>query len=129
MIKSQEEAHLIKLIVIMYPDEVRRESRRRQILKEDKLGQLGHCSVCGGNDGQFNIKRLNYFFCKKHKKFWCVGENIISDWRDETEHLWRKNKKKFAKYEEITGGEWIDKKIEDENLDIEKDLEREEFPF
>ena len=122
MVESKFEVELIRLIVGNYPDEVRRELRRREIYWNDKLGQLGHCSVCGGNDGSFNIGRKNYFYCKKHRKCWCIGENIFSDWREENEEIWEKNFKKYSKYERIGGSEWLDNKVQLENLDIEKDL-------
>ena len=129
MIRTIEKANLIKAIVRMYPDEVKREIRRRDIYKEDNLGQLGHCSICGGNDGYFNIERNHYFFCKKHKKCWCIGSNLFSSWRKESEDIWKKNKKKFAKYNEISGSEWIENKIKSENLDIEKDVEESYNPL
>jgi len=122
MITTKFEVELIKLIVGNYTDEIRRELRRREIYWKDGLGQLGRCSVCGGNDRSFNIGRSNYFYCKKHKKCWCIGENIISDWRDENEEIWKANFKKFSKYEHIGGSEWLDNKVQSENVDIEKDI-------
>lgn len=124
MIKTRSEVELIKLIVSMYPNEVSREIRRREIFQNDKLGMLGHCSICGGSDGSFNIGRSNYFYCTEHKKYWCIGENIISDWREETKDIWKINKKKFAKFEQVDADEWLSKKIKSENLDIEADLEK-----
>jgi len=122
MITTKFEVELIKLIVGRYPDEVRRELRRREIFWKEKMGQLGHCSVCGDADGSFNIASSNYFYCKKHKKKWCIGYNIISDWKEETGDIWDKNMERFLKYELINGCEWLDNKVKLEKVDIEDDL-------
>jgi hypothetical protein len=50
---------------------------------------FGGCPHCGGNDGYRNAGRSHRFFCDAHKTSWCVGSNLFSDWRFETEEQQR----------------------------------------
>jgi hypothetical protein len=53
---------------------------------------FGGCPKCGGTDGYVNVGRNHWFICVEHKTKWCVGSNLFSAWRFETEeeqrHLW-----------------------------------------
>jgi hypothetical protein len=51
---------------------------------------FGVCPVCHKADGFANAGRSHRFYCKKHKKSWCVGSNLFSSWRDQTEEEQRK---------------------------------------
>ena len=51
----------------------------------DSDGWFGLCPVCHKTDGYANTGRTHVFFCKEHKKRWCVGSNLFSSWRYETE--------------------------------------------
>jgi hypothetical protein len=50
----------------------------------------GLCPVCRKNDGYLNIGRDHWFFCKEHKTKWCIGSNLFSAWREQTEDDQRK---------------------------------------
>jgi hypothetical protein len=52
---------------------------------EDDAEFFGACPECGYNDGYTNVGRSHWFFCRKHKVCWCVGANLFSSWRHETE--------------------------------------------
>ncbi|MCZ6702897.1 MAG: hypothetical protein O6940_07640, partial [Ignavibacteria bacterium] len=95
--------------------------KRRVIYSNDELGDLGRCSGCGGNDGSFDIGSSVYLYCKKHKNCWCYCDTS-PDCSKENKEIWKKNSIKFYEYERISGFEWIDNKIQSENLDIEKDI-------
>ena len=51
---------------------------------------FGLCPTCHKDDGYLNVGRTHWFYCKEHKKRWCVGSNLFSSWRDETEEQQRK---------------------------------------
>jgi hypothetical protein len=45
----------------------------------------GVCPECHKTDGYIDIGPNHWFFCKEHRTRWCVGANLFSSWRDETE--------------------------------------------
>jgi hypothetical protein len=45
----------------------------------------GVCPVCHQTDGCINIGKAHWYFCKEHKTRWCVGANLFSTWRTQTE--------------------------------------------
>jgi hypothetical protein len=46
---------------------------------------FGGCPHCGKADGCTNVGRSHWYFCKLHKTKWCIGANLFSSWRNETE--------------------------------------------
>lgn len=48
-------------------------------------GYFGLCPICKKTDGYLNIGRIHWFICKKHRSRWCIGFNVFSSWRHETE--------------------------------------------
>jgi hypothetical protein len=46
---------------------------------------FGGCPECGSQDGYLNIGQSHWVFCEKHQTRWCIGSNLFSSWRDETE--------------------------------------------
>jgi hypothetical protein len=57
--------------------------RKRPSKKGDAY--FGLCPTCHKNDGCTNVGRSHWFYCKEHKKKWCAGANLFSDWRDQSE--------------------------------------------
>jgi hypothetical protein len=51
---------------------------------------FGLCPICHKTDGYANAGRSHRFFCKEHKTSWCIGSNIFSDWRHQTEEEQRR---------------------------------------
>src|SRR5215216_6505131 len=51
---------------------------------------FGVCPECEKSDGYINVGRGHWFFCKAHKVKWCVGSNLFSGWREETEEEQRR---------------------------------------
>lgn len=43
------------------------------------------CPYCSAAKKMLNIGRSHYFLCDEHGTAWCVGENLFSAWRDESE--------------------------------------------
>jgi len=39
--------------------------------------------------GMYNVGRGHWYYCKPHKLTWCVGSNLFSSWRDQTEEQQR----------------------------------------
>ena len=46
---------------------------------------FGVCPECHEADGYINIGRSHVFYCAEHKTRWCVGSNLFSDWKEQTE--------------------------------------------
>lgn len=64
----------------------------------------GGCPRCGTNDGYVNIGRSHWFYCADHKVMWCVGQNLYSSWKYQTESEQRKiyDDLGMSDYREIT---------------------------
>jgi hypothetical protein len=86
-------------------------------------GYFGVCPQCRRHDGYANVGKSQYFFCKKHRVKWCIGANVFSSWRDQTEAEQRRI------YDEIGLGEF--EKIEPLGVDIPPEFcgRPEEAPF
>ena len=69
---------------------------------EDDGTYFGACPVCGKTDGYLNVGRNHWFVCREHKKKWCAGSNLFSDWRDETEEKHEENAKLLESYETVS---------------------------
>jgi hypothetical protein len=54
-------------------------------------GYFGVCPFCGGAGGPINIGRSHWLYCKRHKVLWCIGFNLFSSWKDETDEQQRAN--------------------------------------
>jgi hypothetical protein len=52
-------------------------------------GYFGLCPVCHDTAGYINVGCAHVFYCREHKKKWCVGSNLFSSWRWETEEAQR----------------------------------------
>lgn len=61
----------------------------------------GACPDCGKTGGCLNVDRDHWFVCHEHKTRWCVGSNLFSGWREETEAQWRRNARELAGYREV----------------------------
>ncbi len=62
---------------------------------------FGGCPVCGETTGNLNVGRDHWFICDKHRTKWCIGSNLFSSWRDETEAEWQRNAEKLAGYRAV----------------------------
>jgi hypothetical protein len=49
------------------------------------MDSFGLCPVCHKTDGYANAGKSHVFYCKEHKTCWCVGSNLFSSWREQTE--------------------------------------------
>jgi hypothetical protein len=47
-----------------------------------------------------NIGRAHWLYCERHGLKWCVGENLISSWQDETEDDWIENERYLMRLRE-----------------------------
>jgi hypothetical protein len=59
-------------------------------MTNDPEWNWGECPVCGTSEGHLNVGRSHWFYCKEHKVKWCIGWNLFSTWRDQTEEEQRK---------------------------------------
>jgi hypothetical protein len=69
---------------------------KSQRLKVDNY--FGGCPHCGQTNGCMNIGRDHWFVCHTHKTKWCIGSNLFSSWREQTEEDWRKNEYRLSTY-------------------------------
>ena len=51
----------------------------------------GNCPQCGLTSRIINVRRTHWGYCAEHRLKWFIGENLYSNWRDETEADWRRN--------------------------------------
>lgn len=49
--------------------------------------RFGGCPAggCRKTDGYVNLGAAHWFVCDAHRTRWPAGENVFSDWKDETE--------------------------------------------
>jgi hypothetical protein len=62
---------------------------------------FGGCPHCGANDGHFNIRRVHWAVCEKHKTKWQMGINLFPTCLNENQETWEKNAEKFSEYEKV----------------------------
>jgi hypothetical protein len=62
---------------------------------------FGGCPHCGKTEGYMNVRSCHWFVCDAHKVCWSPAANIFSDWRQETEEVWRENARKLTAYREV----------------------------
>lgn len=72
------------------------ESNVVQLPKEVTTAEyFGGCPKCGKTDGYMNVGPNHWSICDEHKTSWCIGSNLFSGWRDETEHDFERNAKRL----------------------------------
>ncbi len=62
----------------------------------------GVCPTCHKSDGCINIGASHWYYCNEHKAKWCVGSNLFSSWRNQTEDEQR------AIYDELDFGSFTE---------------------
>jgi hypothetical protein len=62
---------------------------------------FGGCPHCGDSDGYPNAGKSHWLFCDAHMVRWCIGSNLFSNWRDETEHEQRLKWRRIENYAEV----------------------------
>jgi hypothetical protein len=62
---------------------------------------FGLCPVCHRNDGALNYHRSHFIVCHEHRKYWWIGSNLFSNWREETEEDWKRTADVLDGYEEV----------------------------
>lgn len=65
------------------------------------VDRFGGCPRCGHTDGYVNIQAAHWFVCDKHRTKWCAGENLFSDWREETEDERGRSAALLAQYRSV----------------------------
>jgi hypothetical protein len=94
-------------LVFLPHDEAFAEQQRRwkakwltnaQQAAEPETDYFGVCPTCHKNNGYLNIGRQHWFVCHEHRVTWCVGENLFSSWREQSEETFAENAKRIADY-------------------------------
>ena len=67
----------------------------------EEPGYFGGCPKCGRDDGYLNVGRCHWFVCDEHKTTWCVGSNLFSSWREQSEEVWEENARRLSEYIEV----------------------------
>ncbi len=68
---------------------------------EKGVDHWGGCPECHNLDHRLNVHKEHWMVCHAHKKRWRVGWNLFSDWRYESEEVWRENAERIGDYEEV----------------------------
>jgi hypothetical protein len=63
-------------------------------------GYFGACPDCGRSE-YVNVGREHWLICTEHKKRAPIGSNLFSDWRNETEADWERNRKLLSECEHV----------------------------
>jgi hypothetical protein len=61
---------------------------------------FGGCPECGRSDW-LNVGRNHIVCCHEHKLGQCIGSKLFSNWKDETEEVWKRNQKILEGYSEV----------------------------
>jgi hypothetical protein len=61
---------------------IRLDDHRNSPASDDYFGS---CPNCHRNDGYENVGSDHWFVCHQHRVKWCVGSNLFSSWRDQTD--------------------------------------------
>jgi len=59
------------------------------------------CPECRRHDGYLNIGRAHWFVCHTHRVKWCVGDNLFSTWKFQTEAHWQQNWARIRSYRAV----------------------------
>lgn len=62
---------------------------------------FGGCPECTLNNGHLNVGRTHWMVCHKHRVRWCIGSNLFSVWRYESEEDWERNARLLDRYKEV----------------------------
>ncbi len=62
---------------------------------------FGGCPACGCVANIWNVWKSHWAVCHRHRTKWYIGENLFSNWRQETEADWLANKYRLAEYREV----------------------------
>ena len=60
----------------------RLDDRRNSQAFDDHFGV---CPTCHRNNGYENVGPAHWFVCHRHRVRWCVGSNLFSSWREQTD--------------------------------------------
>lgn len=65
------------------------------------VGDFGGCPLCGHADGFLDDEREHWFVCQRHRRKWWGGSGLFSEYLDETESDWQRNRAILARYREV----------------------------
>lgn len=68
---------------------------------ERRACAYGVCPECGKTDGFLNVGRDHWFLCAAHKTKWCVGSNLFSAWREESNKDWQAHARYLESFREV----------------------------
>jgi hypothetical protein len=90
---------------------------------------FGLCPICHKTDGCANAGRSHRYYCKEHRKFWCVGSNLFSSWRDQTEAEQRRiwNEIGLDDFEEVVP--YFHPRFREDDVDTVIPFSADELPF
>jgi hypothetical protein len=90
-------------------------------------GYFGLCPLCKKTDGYLNIGRNHWYTCHEHQVRWLIGENVFSDWRDETESEQRRRCKEigFDSFMDVEpfypNADEIQRRLDEDNIKVDKE--------
>ena len=54
---------------------------------------FGDCPHCFKSNGFVNVASSHFGICNEHRVFWPIGANLFSNWREESQEDWDRNRK------------------------------------
>ena len=72
-----------------------------ELLHNDTNYYFGHCPDESHENTYLNVGKTHWMFCEKCGIRWCVGANLFSSWRRETEQQWAANEDRLLKLTEV----------------------------
>jgi hypothetical protein len=80
--------------------------------EQSSAEHFGVCPTCRKTDGFLNVNNSHWFVCDEHKVCWLVGENLFSNWREESEADWKRNREKLEAYKVVEPAQFSDALLE-----------------
>jgi hypothetical protein len=69
--------------------------------RTDNDEMFGECPHCHRVDNIWNIGLEHWAVCHRHKTKWHIGRNLFSNWREETEEDWKRNRYRLETYRTV----------------------------
>ena len=101
LLSTVEDTEIVEILMEAFEAHEEKQQAIEDGLELPEIDYFGGCPECTKNDGHLNIGRSHWYVCHKHKTTWCVGANLFSAWRHESEEQWKKNAQLLMGYREV----------------------------
>lgn len=74
--------------VLEWRESVEKSRQDREMNGDGEPDYFCGCEHCDSADFCLNVERSHWMICTLHKQRWCVGANLFSSWKSESEEDW-----------------------------------------